>query len=139
MSDFSISEEIGVILLGFSIYDSAHQSWAVWSELPELQEGGFGWIRAGLMLLFCALIGISLALSHRSNVISAREGIVGLRTRDVRGLLRLIGLTALAQLVALSAIGFAYFGLGFRQAFLVSLGFAFANSGPRVNRWLAKT
>ena len=133
-----MSEEIGVILLGFSIYDSVHQAWIYPLAIADLREGEFGWIRAGLVLVFCLLIGSSLAISHQTNLISSADGIAGLRAKSARGLIERIIPTAIAASLAFTAIAYAWIGLGMRQAFLVWLGFAFANSGPWVARWTAR-
>lgn len=138
MRGFNVSEEIGVILLGFSVYDAVHQTWGYPPHIPELQAGEFGWIRAGLVLVFCLLIGSSLAISHQTNLRSSADGLAGLRAKSARGLIERIVPTAIAAALALCAIGYAWIGIGFRQAFLVWLGFGFANSGPWVERWTSR-
>jgi hypothetical protein len=138
MKGLNIPEEIGVILLGFSVYDSVHQSWIYPAHIAELDVGGFGWLRAGLIFLFCVLIGSSLAISHQTNVRSSAEGLVGMRAKSAQALKDRIIPTATAAVLAIAAIGYAWIGLGFRQAFLVWLGFAFTNSGPWVERWTSR-
>jgi hypothetical protein len=138
MRGFNVSEEIGVILLGFSVYDAVHQAWIYPPNIVELHAGEFGWIRAGLVLVFCLLIGSSLAISHQTNLISSVDGLAGLRAKSARGLIERIIPAAIATLLALAAIGYAWLGLGLRQAFLVWLGFGFANSGPWVERWTSR-
>jgi hypothetical protein len=138
MRGFNVSEEIGVILLGFSVYDAVHQAWDYPAGIAELQAGEFGWIRAGLVLVFCLLIGSSLAISHQTNLLSSIDGVDGLRAKSAPALIKRIIPTALATGLALSAIAYAWLGLGFRQAFLVWLGFGFANSGPWIERWTSR-
>jgi hypothetical protein len=135
---FNISEEIGVVLIGLSVYDALNLAWIYPTGLVQLQAGGFGWVRAALVSIFCLFIASSLAISHQTNIRSSTNGIAGLRKKSARELISLIVPTAIGQTLSGFAIAIAWYGLGPKQAFLVFLGFLFANSGPWIDRWTSR-
>jgi hypothetical protein len=125
-----IFEQIGVVLIGFVIYDAAYSE----GTSPLLPEGSFGWLRAMTIVILCLMIAISLLISHRGSSETFTENVtIGdpqfqnhLR-QATQGKGRSMYLGAA---LAAAALLLAYVGLGEKQAFLLWLGFGFVNFGP---------
>jgi hypothetical protein len=128
-----IFEQIGVVLIGFVIYDSAYSE----GRSLLLEEGGFGLLRATTITVLALMIAISLVISHRGNAATFTEHVT---IGDPSFAHHLQQVTAgkgrimfLGAALAGASLLLAYLGLGAKQAFLLWLGFLFVNSAPLVS------
>ncbi len=138
MAGLNISEELGVILLGFSVYDSVHSAWALPLAIGGFGEGEFGPARAGLIFVFCVLIGSSLAISYRTNSIVFRDDGSSATENSLQLTRKRPILMAFSSVLAFLAIVFSIVCLGWRQGFLVWIGFMFVNFAPLVGKWTSR-
>jgi len=143
MKGLDIFEEIGVILVGFTIYDVVGRS--EWSPLfSSLGIGSGNRIMTGLaILVICVLIAGSLSLSHRTHLkaFSGDSPLLSAERREILNQLTIDRpwLTLASAFLALASLALVCLGLGARSMFALWLGYAFVNSAPIARLLTRKT
>lgn len=147
MADLAINEQLGSLMIGFSVYDALHEEWlfaitASGIDYSGIGEGEFTLARGFLIVFIAILIAVNLSISYKLNpqVVERRGG--DTLTGSAKGAVQIIKekprQVAVMLLCAGLSLAITYWGLGMRQAFLLFIGFGFVNSGPLFSRMMAK-
>lgn len=147
MASLDINEQLGSLMIGFSVYDALHEKWAFSFNQSGIsnsgiEQGDFTVARGLFIVLIAVLIAINLTISYKLNsqVVERRGGDTLLGS--AKGALAIIrekpGQVLLMLVCAGLSLLITYFGLGLRQAFLLLIGFGFVNSGPLFTKMMEK-
>ena len=139
MKSLDIFEQIGVVLIGFSIYEAIYGTWSPLIPV-SVQSDEFGILRAVVVLLFTVSVALSLLISHRSNALLFTDDFRDIEFSErVSKIRRRHPLVSLGETsLALIALIIALLLFGGKAAFLLWLGFSFVNGGPWAAAWIEK-
>jgi len=147
MADLAINEQLGSLMIGFSVYDALHEKWLFTIstngiDYSGIGEGEFTVIRGLLIVAIAILIAINLTISYKLNsLVVGRKGgdTISGSAKGAIAIIREKPLQVFIMMVcAILSLLITYWGLGLRQAFLLFIGFGFVNSGPLFSKIMAK-
>ena len=138
MSQFNISEQLGVVVLGFAIYDAVDGSWSMKLAGVVFAKGDFSFLRGTLVFVLCLLIAASISISHKTNSDVFADTTKNVFENSQKMVKQSGKFVWLSFIFAAAALAVAYFGMGPRQAFLVWAGFALINFSPMAQRLSSK-